>query len=143
MLNKVILIGRAGQNCEQRYLSTGKAVANVNIAVDCGYGDNKKTAWVRCTFWDKLAEVANQYISKGKMVYIEGELSPDDNGGPRVYQRNDGTFAANYEITVRTLKLLGGKSEQSTQQAQQGEDRQGVKIEAAGPDIGDGDDMPF
>jgi single-strand DNA-binding protein len=121
MLNKVTLIGRAGQDCEQRFTPQGKAVANVNIAVDCGYGDNKKTAWIRCTFWDKLAEVANQYISKGKMVYIEGELNPDDNGGPRLFQRNDETFAANYEITVRVLKLLGGK-DQTAQQAQQPDD---------------------
>lgn len=119
MLNKVMLIGRAGQDVEMRYTPNGKAVANVSIAVDCGWGDNKKPAWVRCTFWDKLAEVANQYINKGKLIYVEGELNPDDTGGPRVYQRNDGSYAANYEITVRTLKLLSGKGEPG--QAQDGE----------------------
>jgi len=110
MYNKIILIGHAGQDAEMRYTPNGKAVSNVNIAVDCGYGDKKKTAWVHCTFWDKLADVANQYIDKGKLVYVEGELNPDDSGNPRMYQRKDGSSASNYEITVRTLKLLS-KSE--------------------------------
>ena len=90
------VLGRAGRDPEMRYTPAGKAVTNLSVAADVGFGDNKKTVWFRVTFWDKLAEVVNQYVTKGNTVYIEGELVSDENGGPRIWTKQDGTPSASF-----------------------------------------------
>lgn len=111
MYTKTIVLGRAGRQPEMRYTPSGKAVTNVSVAADIGYGDNKKTIWYRVSFWEKLAEVVNQYVGKGDKLYIEGELQPDDNGGPRVYQAKNGEHRASFELTGRMVKFLSPRSE--------------------------------
>lgn len=76
-MNSVNITGRVGADIELRYTPQGKAVAEMNLAVDDGFGDNKKTAWIGVTIWDKAAEVAQKYVHKGDMVGITGRLSQD------------------------------------------------------------------
>lgn len=129
------VLGRAGRDPEMRFTPAGKAVTNLSVAADVGFGTNKKTVWFRVTFWDKLAEVVNQYVGKGDTVYIEGELVPDETGGPRIWTKQDGTPSASFELNAQTFRFTGGKSDDARKQK--------TAFEPAGPDIGDGDDMPF
>jgi single-strand DNA-binding protein len=55
--------------------------------------------------------VCNQYLSKGRLVLVEGIIKPGENGGPRVYQRQDGSWGAQYEINANTVRFLGGRGE--------------------------------
>jgi len=111
MWHKITLVGRLGKDVELRYSPEGKAVASFSVAVSDGF-DNKKTLWFRVTVWDKQAETCNNYLSKGKMVLVEGRMAPDPKtGGPRVWQRQDGTSSASYEIVASTVRFLSPKSE--------------------------------
>jgi single-strand DNA-binding protein len=98
-------------------MPNGQAVTNLNIAVDDSYTDNqgeriKKTIWVRVSAWGKQAENCNEYLQKGKRVLVEGRLRCDpETGNPRVFQRQDGTYGASYEVTSRTVRFLSPRSE--------------------------------
>jgi single-strand DNA-binding protein len=76
-MNSVNITGRVGADIELRYTPQGKAVAEMNLAVDDGFGESKKVVWITVTIWDKAAEVAQKYIHKGDMVGITGRLSQD------------------------------------------------------------------
>ena len=102
--------GYAGRDAEQKYLPNGTAVATFSMALDRGYGDKKTTVWVRVTCWNKLAEIVGQYVNKGKLVYVTGELQE-----PRPYQSNSGEWKASLDITAREVKFLGGKGESTGQ----------------------------
>lgn len=131
MKTTTIILGRAGAEPQMRYTAQGKAVTNLSVAADVGFGDNKKTVWFRVTFWDKLAEIVNQYVTKGTIIYVEGELVPDENGGPRIWTKQDGTPSASFEVNAREFRFAGSAASKKSQ------------FEPAGPDIGDGDNMPF
>jgi single-strand DNA-binding protein len=112
MYHKVVIIGNLGRDPELKYLTDGTAVCDFSVAASRRWPKSdgtqgEETVWFRCTAWRKLAEVINQYLSKGRQVYIEGRLNPDTNGNPRVWTKNDGTAGASYEVTVETLKFLG------------------------------------
>jgi len=77
-MNSVNITGRVGGDIELRYTPSGKAVCNVNLAVDEGFGDNKKTLWLDVTIWDKQAETAQKFVHKGDMLAITGRLSQDE-----------------------------------------------------------------
>jgi|SRR5208337_3756474 len=72
--NLVILQGNLGADVEVRYTGTGKAVANISLAVNSGYGEKKTTTWFRVTLWEGLAEQAQQTLSKGSDVTVIGRL---------------------------------------------------------------------
>jgi single-strand DNA-binding protein len=113
MFQKVTIIGRLGKDPESRFTSTGKQVAVFSVATDTGYGDFKKTVWFRVAAWEKLAELCNQYLSKGKLVYVEGTLSE-----PRIYQNKAGENAVNLEITARDVRFLSPKGEGEPRQVE-------------------------
>lgn len=77
-MNKVILTGNLGGDIESRATKDGKSVAEVNLAVAAGFGDNKKTLWIGLTLWDKQAESAAKYLSKGRKIAIVGRLDQDE-----------------------------------------------------------------
>ncbi len=139
MFQKIILVGNLGEDPAMRFTPTGQAVTNFSVATNRKYkgADGQQvdeTIWFRASAWGKQAETCNQYLKRGSKVLIEGRLTADPaTGGPRIWNKNDGTPAASFEITAQSVQFLSTR----------GEDRQGVKIEAAGPDIGDGDNMPF
>jgi single-strand DNA-binding protein len=106
-VNKVILIGNAGQDAEMKSTSTGKSVANFSLAVNEGFRDKsgklvKRVEWVRCVAWNKLAEIAGNYVRKGKQVFVEGRLQT------RQYQDSEGTGKTICEVVVTALRVLGG-----------------------------------
>lgn len=92
-VNKVILVGNLGRDPEVRYLPSGDAVANVTIATSSKYKSKtgemvEETEWHRVTFFGKLAEIAGQYLKKGRPVYVEGRIKTrkyTDKGGAEKY----------------------------------------------------------
>ena len=108
-VNKVILIGNCGRDPEIRYLPSGQAVANVSIATTSRRKDRtsgetvEDTQWHRVTFYDRLAEIAGEYIKKGRPVYIEGRLKYGK------YTDQAGVEKNTVDIIATEMQLLGGR----------------------------------
>lgn len=131
----ITIVGRLGKDPEMRYMPDGTGVTNFNVAVDVrvGQGQANETAWFRVSVWGKQAESANQYLAKGREVLVEGVLRGVK---PSVYQRNDGTWDATYEIKAHRVVFLGGRG---------GEDQAAYNAppEASPTGAATVDDMPF
>lgn len=121
--SKLIIVGRLGKNPEMRYAPSGTAVTNFSVATSRKWTNSdgspgEETLWIRVAAWGKLAEVCNEYLSKGRQVLVEGTLTPDpDTGGPRVYTRQDGSAGASFEMRAFAVKFLGGRGEQMASSA--------------------------
>ena len=112
----IIIVGRLGRDPELRYTPSGQAVCNLSLATDNSFTNREgqrvtRTVWFRVTVWGKQAETVNQYLAKGRQILVEGRMNPDENGGPRIWSRQDGTPAASYEITANTVRFLGGRND--------------------------------
>jgi single-strand DNA-binding protein len=99
MLNRCDFIGRLGSDPESRYTQSEKHVCTISLAVQ--ERKDGPTEWVRVVMWDKLADIAAQYLSKGSLVYISGRLQQ------RKYEQ-DGQTKYSTEIVAYTMKMLGG-----------------------------------
>lgn len=109
MLNRVMFIGHLGKDPEMRYTAGGDPVCNFSVASTEKWkgadGEPKeKTEWLRCTVWGKLAEICNEYLEKGKLVYIGGKLQT------RKWQDKDGKDQYTTECVVSEMRMLGGGS---------------------------------
>lgn len=109
-VNKVILVGRLGSDPELRYTSNGNPVATLSLATSEKWKDKEgqtqeKTEWHRVILWSKLAELAGQYLSKGRQVYIEGKLQT------RKWEDKEGQTRYTTEIVGNSMQFLGGASE--------------------------------
>ena len=119
MYHTLIIVGNVGKDPEMRYTPSGQAVTSFSVATNreytTGNGEKvKETIWFRVTTWGKQAEVCNQYVKKGMKVLVDGRLTPDKaTGGPRVWQRNDGSPAASFEVTAGTVRFLSSRGETS------------------------------
>ncbi|NBZ99133.1 MAG: single-stranded DNA-binding protein [Betaproteobacteria bacterium] len=108
-VNKVILIGNCGRDPEIRYLPSGQAVANISIATtsrrkDRNTGETvEDTQWHRVTFYDRLAEIAGEYVKKGRPIYIEGRLKYGK------YTDQAGVEKNTVDIIATEMQLLGGR----------------------------------
>lgn len=110
-VNKVILVGRLGQDPEVRYTQGGTAVANLRIATDETWKDQsgerqQRTEWHTVVLWRRLAEISGQYLSKGRLVYIEGKLQT------RSWQDREGNKRYSTEVQADNMVMLGGRSEE-------------------------------
>lgn len=120
-VNKVILVGNCGRDPEIRYLPSGQAVANISIATstrrkDKNTGESiESTEWHRVTFYDRLAEIAGEYVRKGKPVYVEGRLKYGK------YTDQAGVEKSTVDIIATELQLLGGRDDAQQGQAPQGQ----------------------
>lgn len=108
-VNKVILVGRLGQNPEVRYTPSGSAVANFSVATNEAWQDKsgqkqERTEWHRVVVWGKLAELCNQYLQKGRQCYVEGRLQT------RSWQDKDGQTKYSTEVQAQTVQFLGGNA---------------------------------
>ena len=143
MVNKVVLIGNAGQDPEVRHLDSGVAVANFNLATNESYRDKNgekvtQTEWHRIVLWRGLAEVAEKYVKKGELLYIEGRLRT------RAWDDKDGNKRYTTEVFADNMKMLGKKSDQpgTDRPGADGQDQSG-QMEEAGPETSGDDDLPF
>ena len=112
MYQKITLAGNLGKDPEMKFMPDGSAVTTFSMAVSEGYGDSKHTIWFRVSIWGKRAEVANQYLSKGSKVLVDGRLKADKKtGGPAVYKGRDGNFGSSFDVTATDFVFLSGKVE--------------------------------
>ena len=114
MYHNITLVGNLGRDPEMRYTPDGKPVTRFSVASKQTYTDRSgqrqnETTWFDVTTWAQ-AETCNQYLHKGDMVHIEGRLIPDKNSGsPKVWQANDGTHKASYEVRAIDVQFLRTK----------------------------------
>ncbi len=136
----IILVGNLGRDPEMRYTPSGQAVTNFSVAVNDNFTSSngekvERTIWVRVSTWGKQAEICNQYLKKGRKVLVEGRLVTDPNtGGPRIWERQDGTKTASFEVSAQTVRFLSQRGEDEGAGAAPGE--------AAGQ-ASDTEDIPF
>ena len=108
-VNKVILVGNCGRDPEIRYLPSGQAVANVSVATSSRRKDRtsgetvEETQWHRVTFYDRLAEIAGEYVKKGRPIYVEGRLKYGK------YTDQAGVERNTVDIIATEMQLLGGR----------------------------------
>lgn len=116
MYQKLVLVGNLGRDPEMRYTPGGHAVTNLSVATNRTYTDGsgeqvKETVWFRVSVWGKQAESCHKYLSKGRQVLVEGRLVGDENGNPRLWNRQDGTPAASFEVNAASVRFLGGRGD--------------------------------
>ena len=108
-VNKVILIGNLGRDPEVRYAPSGSAICNVTLATSRQWKDKnsgerqEETEWHRVVFYDRLAEIAGEYLKKGRPVYVEGRLKT------RKWTDKDGVEKYTTEIVADQMQLLGSR----------------------------------
>lgn len=118
-VNKVIVLGNVGQDPEVKYMPSGGSVTNISVATTERWKDkntgqvNEKTEWHKVVFFNKLAEIAGEYLRKGSKVYVEGSLRT------RKWQAQDGTDRYSTEIVASEMQMLDGKNDSSVTQPQQ------------------------
>ena len=110
-VNKVILVGNLGRDPEVRYLTSGDQICNVTLATSEKYKDKasgeykENTEWHRVVFYNRLAEIAGEYLRKGRPVYVEGRLKT------RKWQNKEGVDQYTTEIVADQMQMLGGRGE--------------------------------
>ncbi|MEM1413104.1 MAG: single-stranded DNA-binding protein [Pseudomonadota bacterium] len=110
-INKVILVGNLGADPETRYTASGSAVTNISLATTDSWRDKasgeqqEKTEWHRVVFFNRLAEIAGEYLRKGRQVYVEGRLQT------RKWQDQSGQDRYTTEIVGNEMQMLGGRDE--------------------------------
>lgn len=139
-LNKVMLIGNLGRDPEVRYTTSGTAVASFSLATTEKFKNKngeweEKTEWHNITLWGRLAEIAGEYLAKGKTVYIEGRLQT------RKWQDRDGKDRYTTEIVGDKMQMLSARGEGGRQGGgrQEGQEPAGYEEPVFNPD----DDIPF
>jgi len=119
-VNRVVLVGRAGGNAELKFTAGGKPVANFSLAVNESFKarDGEKNGhveWFRCVCWNKLAEIVGQYVTTGKLLFIEGRLQT------RKYDDREGNARKVTEVVVSQLRLLAGGNGTANSQGEHGD----------------------
>lgn len=144
-INKVILVGNLGQEPDTRYMPSGSAVTNISVATNESWKDKAtgeqvdRTEWHRVAFFNRLAEIAGEYLHKGSQVYIEGRLRT------RKWQDKDGNDRYTTEIIADQMQMLGGRggSPDMPSQSQGGFQPSRKSSAAPAPEPEFDDDIPF
>jgi single-strand DNA-binding protein len=147
-INKVILIGNLGRDPETRYMPSGGAVTNVTLATSETWKDKntgepqERTEWHRVVFFNRLGEIAGEYLKKGSKVYVEGSLRT------RKWQGQDGQDRYTTEIVANEMQMLDSKGGGSAafdagQSAPQRAQSQPQSAPASMPENDFDDDIPF
>ena len=141
-INKVILVGNLGADPEVRHMPSGGAVANISLATtdswkDRGTGERQeRTEWHRVVFFNRLAEIAGEYLRKGSAVYVEGRLQT------RKWQDQSGQDRYSTEIVANELQMLGGGSQGGASTSRPARQAPSAPHQAPAVDDFD-DDLPF
>src|ERR1700729_3569250 len=111
-VNKMILVGRLGKDPETRYTSGGQAVCNFSMATDETFKDRagerqKRTEWHKIVVWGKQAEIAQKYLHKGSLIYVEGRIQT------RQWDDREGQKRTSVEIVANNFRMLGSRREGS------------------------------
>ena len=122
-MNKVIVVGRLTRDPDVRYTQTGKAVSNFSVAVESGFGDNKRTDFIPVVVWDKLAEICGNNLTKGRRVLVEGRMQISE------YEK-DGQKRRTTDVVAQNVEFLDGKKDTK----EQGEQPMGQNM-AGGYDV--------
>ncbi len=138
-LNKVQIIGNLGSDPEMRFTANGSALARFSVACNRSWttpdGERREdTEWVRVVCWERLAELAGQYLSKGRQVYVEGRLKTNQ------WEDREGNNRYTTEVIARDIIFLGGRSDGGGGSGGGGGDDWGGGPPPAGMDA---DDLPF
>jgi single-strand DNA-binding protein len=139
-VNKAILVGRLGRDPETRFTSGGQAVANFTLATDETFKSRsgerqKRTEWHRIVLWGKLAEITQQYLKKGMMVYVEGRIQT------RQWEdKRDGQKKQTTEIVANVMRMLSSRGEGAAAGANAGASAGGGFGRSAEPDLEAGGD---
>jgi single-strand DNA-binding protein len=141
--NKIILVGNLGRDPELRYTAQGTPVCSFSLATNERRKDKNgemqdQTTWFRVTLWNRLAETASQYLTKGKPVYIEGRLRTDE------YTDRDGKQRTTLEVTASDMHFIGSRGDTGGEPMQERSASAGAgsNMPEPQPDISD-DDIPF
>ena len=124
MYHQIVVVGNLGRDTEMRYTPSGTPVTSFNVATNRKYTGSdgtqvKETTWFRVSVFGKQAESCAQYLKKGSSVLVEGRLNPDpQTGGPRIFQRQDGTSGSSFEVTANTVRFLTGRGESGAPMAE-------------------------
>jgi len=114
MFNQFIGIGNLAADPEGRFTNNGKQVSTFTVCCDSGYGEHKKTEFVRCVAWDKLAEIVTTYLSKGSKCMVQGTMQT------RKWQDQSGNDRYSTEIICHTMKMLSQRNESGGSSSGQG-----------------------
>lgn len=117
--HNITIVGNLGRDPEMRYTDNGTAVCSMNVATNKTYTKDgqqvKKVCWFRVSVFGKQAENVNNYLKKGSLVLVEGEMNAGEDGNPKVFARNDGSSGASYEVMAKVVRFLDSKSTESTE----------------------------
>jgi single-strand DNA-binding protein len=146
-VNKVILVGRLGRDPELKYTASGVPFCRFSMATDDSWNDKgtgerqERTEWHNIVAWDRLAEICNQYLTKGKLIYIEGSLQT------REWDDQDGNKRKTTEIRARDMVMLSGGAGDSAgappRRAAAAEGSSGSATSGGGTSTITDDDIPF
>jgi single-strand DNA-binding protein len=143
-VNKVIIVGRLGKDPEMKYTASGTAVANLNLATNYSMKDQEgnfidKTEWHRVVVFGRTAEVAGEYLAKGRLVYVEGRLQT------RSWEDQNGQKRYTTEVVCSEMQLLGSRGEAEPKMEEQpSTDTEAPNETAEKPKSEDEeDDLPF
>ncbi len=153
MVNRVILVGHLGGDPEMRYTSSGTPVTNFSLATNERWNNQngerqERTEWHKIVTWSKLAEISNQYLTKGQLVFIEGRIQT------REWDDRDGNKRRTTEIIASDMRRMSPRSSDGPRQEQeqeQGQEQEPVGVAAEGGNAGEKqmdagvseDDIPF
>ena len=147
MVNRVTLVGRLGRDPEMRQTGTGTPIVNFSVATNESWKDKngeqqERTEWHKIIAWGRLAEICNEYLTKGKQVYIEGRLQTNE------WEDKDGNKRYTTEVVANEMKMLGTRSEEDyTSPSEQASSHTSPSEQASeGGEMDSGlteDDIPF
>ena len=140
-VNKVIVVGRLGSDPDTRYMPSGSAVTNVSVATSESWKDKEsgekqeKTEWHRVVFFNRLAEIASEYLKKGSQIYVEGRLQT------RKREDKEGKERWTTEIVANQMQMLGERMSSGSSSNNQSSSKNTNNNEFANDDFDD--DIPF
>ena len=146
-INKVIIVGNLGQDPETRYMPSGSAVTNFTVATNESWKDKQtgeqkdRTEWHRVAMFNRLAEIAAEYLRKGSQIYVEGRLQT------RKWQGQDGQDRWSTEIVANEMQMLGGRGGggeyRSSPSSSNAAPAPAMESAGSGPSDDFDDDIPF
>ena len=136
--NKIIIVGYLGKDPELRYTPNGNAVCNFSVATTEKRGDQETTTWFKISAWGRQGELCNEYLAKGRQVYVEGRVRMEE------YTDRDGNKRNNLEVNATDVKFLGPRNSGGEYETSSREDSQGRRDALKTPeeDVVDSD-IPF